>query len=90
MSDEFKSEVEDLYLEHSFHKSYYRNCSTCYMENKEREEIISLLTEEQEEKLQDAFVKGDGWACNKDNIEDLFEGWVENLPLETFKKIINA
>jgi len=51
------------------------------------------ITPESEEKLQEYFINQErefgGMGVTKDNVEDLFEVWSENLDLEDIIKILN-
>ena len=38
--------------------------------------------------LQDYFLKHDGWACNKDNIEDVFDSWLQYQDIDTLQAIV--
>jgi DNA-directed RNA polymerase specialized sigma54-like protein len=59
-----------------------------------KEDIITNLSAETERQLQDYFVnevrEQGGIAITKDNVEDLFEGWLQNLTLQELNNILYA
>ncbi len=68
------------------------NCGGMGLEPDEQivlERIVENLSTEDEEKLQIYFMEDNGeLGINKDNCEDLFEGWLENMDLEEIIKIL--
>ena len=71
-------------------------CDNCGGSGKEPSESIVLerilnnLDSEDEEKLQIYFMENNGeLGITKDNIEGLFEGWLENLELEEIISILS-
>ena len=41
------------------------------------------------QKIKNAIIKHDGWACNKDNFENMFDAWLERTDLETLQVIVS-
>ncbi len=69
------------------------NCSGTGLELDEEivcERIMENLNPQQEEKLQQVFMKGEGWACNKDNCDDLFENWLTKLEVKDYERILKV
>ena len=81
----------DLYLEHSFHNKYMSNCSDCFKERTEDKAKTDLI-ENNLSKIQEYFInllEINGRPITKDNVEDMFDSWLENQSLQFLQKIIN-
>lgn len=79
--------TNDTYQEHTQHSTYEQSCSTCFTEDKLKNELI----DNNERKLQDYFIalrEYDGRPITKENVEDMFDGWLENQSLSFLEKII--
>ena len=82
-----QNEVVDLYKEHRFHTRYESKCSECF----KLDAFWSKISCDDENKLEEAFMEErevDGYAITKDNCEDLFESWSQNLSMEEIKEIL--
>lgn len=49
---------------------------------------LATLVEENEEKLQEHFMKNDGMMFLDDDLPDAFDAWATNLTIEEFNKIV--
>lgn len=52
------------------------------------EKARNIVVEEDEHWFEEYFVKNCAETVNKDNFDDLYEGWVEQLTLEDAKRIL--